>query len=261
MDLICYEKMHSEATMDRGVKYKVRKLFKITREKLFKEEYYCLYCGILDFDYDWLHIHIKNCYDEFGKVIKMFHCKHCAKIVERKKNNYALYGMSSFDQIEYTIENNFMFHFCSRRKVILWTKKTQSEIITKHGRSIHSNSQYLAKTPLERIEKDIDEVNVELLKQWQKLDNIGTSAELDIQQEKIKDLKQTLETLTTEKVKRKIKVEKLEKKRVYLIERISFIRGKKMKNGKEMKKLLAKLTKIDDELGPYRWSNKPIYME
>lgn len=81
MDLKCHEQMPDEKTMDLSRKTIIKTLYKLARKKLFKKEYFCMYCGMLDFDKEWMQIHIKNFHDEFIKIVTMFQCKICGETV------------------------------------------------------------------------------------------------------------------------------------------------------------------------------------
>lgn len=55
----------------------VKPLYELTRNKLFYNEYYCEYCDLKDFDFEWMKIHIKYNHDEVGVPTKIFLCKIC----------------------------------------------------------------------------------------------------------------------------------------------------------------------------------------
>lgn len=84
MDLQCYEKIPDEKTLCcLSNKNKFQTLYKLARNKLFDKEHFCIYCGMIDFDKDWMKIHIKNNHDECGKVFPIFRCKICKRTIMR----------------------------------------------------------------------------------------------------------------------------------------------------------------------------------
>lgn len=74
MNLQCHEEMPNEITLK---KRKIKNLYKLAREELFNKNYFCVYCGMLDLDKEWMQIHIKNFHDECSKIISIFQCKMC----------------------------------------------------------------------------------------------------------------------------------------------------------------------------------------
>lgn len=64
-------------------------LFKLTRKQLFRKEYFCTYCDMIDFDKEWMWKHVKNIHDESGNLIRFFVCKNCnIKIIENDIINH-----------------------------------------------------------------------------------------------------------------------------------------------------------------------------
>lgn len=61
---------------------KIKTLYKLTREKLFYKEYYCNYCGMMDFDKYFMRSHIKQDHDESEKEMRKFTCKKCHESIE-----------------------------------------------------------------------------------------------------------------------------------------------------------------------------------
>lgn len=89
MDLNCYEQMPVEKTLELSRKNKIKTLYKLARNELFYTKYFCMYCGIIDSDKEWIQIHIKNLHDECGKAIKVFRCKMCVyTIIENEIMNH-----------------------------------------------------------------------------------------------------------------------------------------------------------------------------
>lgn len=60
---------------------KVKSLYKLSRNRMFVKNYYCIYCDMIDFDEGYLQEHVKNYHDEFGKIIKTFRCNKCAESI------------------------------------------------------------------------------------------------------------------------------------------------------------------------------------
>ena len=109
------------------------------------------------------------------------------------------------------------------------------------------------KTPLERIQESIDEIKKEIKTKNMKSSNPKV----------FKDLSKTLEILEIEKEKRIIKVRELKSKRAKLINDLTFIRKKKfeMKKKEKIKRICEKIREIDDDLGPFRHLDTPIYLD
>lgn len=78
MELYCYEEMATEVTLNLK---KVKTLFELATERLFWNDYYCNYCGLFDFDCNWLEIHVKYSHDESGRVKQIYRCRACNQIV------------------------------------------------------------------------------------------------------------------------------------------------------------------------------------
>lgn len=55
----------------------MKSLYKLTREKLFIKSYLCIYCGMKDFEKDWMRQHVKHHHDERAVVARIFICKKC----------------------------------------------------------------------------------------------------------------------------------------------------------------------------------------
>lgn len=55
----------------------VKTLYKLARNELFKKEYLCMYCDMIDSNKQWMLNHIRNIHDEHGKIIRQFYCKLC----------------------------------------------------------------------------------------------------------------------------------------------------------------------------------------
>lgn len=81
MNLECEEKMPSEKTLNKSIGRGIKSLYKMARGKLFKKQYYCMYCDIIDFDGEWTRIHIRYNHDEIGKPITQFICKLCNETI------------------------------------------------------------------------------------------------------------------------------------------------------------------------------------
>lgn len=85
MDLQCYENMPNEKTLDLPHKDKTKTLYKLARSKIFGKHYCCVYCGMMDFDGEWLQIHVKNFHDECGIAIPMYECKICKHMIMKNE--------------------------------------------------------------------------------------------------------------------------------------------------------------------------------
>lgn len=92
MNLECNEKMPDEETINKKIGKKVKTLYELARNKLFWEEYCCTYCNIIDFDKDWMRIHIKNIHDEFGKEKLKLLCKMCCISIDEHEVLYHEHG-------------------------------------------------------------------------------------------------------------------------------------------------------------------------
>lgn len=63
--------------MEKGVKKRVKSLYKLVRSTIFIKSYYCLYCEMFSFDKIILEEHIKKFHDENGKIEKIYQCTKC----------------------------------------------------------------------------------------------------------------------------------------------------------------------------------------
>lgn len=108
-------------------------------------------------------------------------------------------------------------------------------------------------TPLERIQRSIDEIKEEIKTKKLKSSDSGV----------FQDLSKTLKTLGIEKEKLIIKVRELKIKRGKLINELTFIRKEKFETKKKekIKGICEKINKIDEDLGPFRHFDTPIYLE
>lgn len=73
-ELYCHERMPDEKALHTK---KVKTLFKLARNMLFEKDYYCMHCGLTDFDKDYMKVHVKNHHDEYSQPIQKFRCKNC----------------------------------------------------------------------------------------------------------------------------------------------------------------------------------------
>lgn len=64
---------------------KLKTLYKLSRDRLFQNDFYCIYCGVMDFDKYFIRDHIKNYHDESGREIKMFRCNKCSHTVMKNE--------------------------------------------------------------------------------------------------------------------------------------------------------------------------------
>lgn len=55
----------------------MKTLYKLARKQLFRKEYYCIYCDMIDSDKEWIWKHIRNTHDESGKLIRLLVCEIC----------------------------------------------------------------------------------------------------------------------------------------------------------------------------------------
>lgn len=99
------------------------------------------------------------------------------------------------------------------------------------------------RTPLQRIEDTLNELT-------NHLDKI--KKETNTSAAEIHELEVTKSTLQEERYKRIKKEKRLNKIRNKLIENLVFLRQNSNQNTKQVKKLLKKIKKIDNDLGPYR---------
>lgn len=106
-------------------------------------------------------------------------------------------------------------------------------------------------TPLERIEKSIEEVKGEI-----------QIAESEKNLEYIRDLAKTIKALEEEKANRKERVRKIKTKRNELVNQLSRLRDKKFswERNNKMEKVWKEISEIDKELGPFRNYDQPIYL-
>lgn len=63
----------------------VKTLYKLARAELFYKDYYCLYCGIMDHDKDYMREHVKTYHDEIEKERRMFRCRKCYRAMKEYK--------------------------------------------------------------------------------------------------------------------------------------------------------------------------------
>lgn len=54
---------------------KVISLYKLSRKTLFKKNYFCEYCDMIDSEGNWLQNHIYNIHDECGRIMEIFYCR------------------------------------------------------------------------------------------------------------------------------------------------------------------------------------------
>lgn len=114
------------------------------------------------------------------------------------------------------------------------------------------------RTPLERIEESISKAQKDLKTEEEKFKS-STGEIWDIISDKYKDLQKTVDLLKEERNKREVKVQRLNKQRKTLINKLIFARGQN--NKKLLKNLVKKIIIIDDELGPFRNSNVQVYLD
>lgn len=65
--------------------YKMKTLYKLARSKMFYNNYNCPYCGMMDFDKEYMNGHVKFYHDEIGRSRKMFTCRKCLKTMNENK--------------------------------------------------------------------------------------------------------------------------------------------------------------------------------
>lgn len=114
------------------------------------------------------------------------------------------------------------------------------------------------RTPLERIEESISKAQKDLKTEEEKFKS-STGEIWDIISDKYKDLQKTIDLLKEERKKREVKVQRLNKQRKTLINKLIFARGQNNKN--LSKNLVKKIIIIDDELGPFGNSNVQVYLD
>lgn len=120
------------------------------------------------------------------------------------------------------------------------------------------------KTPLKRIENDIEEIEKELRILTQNFGYLTEEIEKNKINSKINDLKETIKLLKKEYENRKEKVKNLNKKRNELLEEVSKLKYKQYNTKSEnqrIKEIHKKINKYDIELGPLKYSNEEFYLE
>lgn len=72
-------------TFDMVKQNKMKTLYKLSRNILFNKTYFCIYCGMMDFNKEWLTIHIRNFHDDAGKITSLFQCKLCNQTINENE--------------------------------------------------------------------------------------------------------------------------------------------------------------------------------
>lgn len=71
---------------------KVKSLYKLARKEAFWKNYYCQYCGIIEFDKNYINEHIELLHDEWARATTLFHCKKCNEdMTERKVTMHVIH--------------------------------------------------------------------------------------------------------------------------------------------------------------------------
>lgn len=117
-------------------------------------------------------------------------------------------------------------------------------------------------TTLERIKRDIKEVNQQILMEKQTLNYLSETKKIR-KQKTISDLQKTVEILKIEERNRQERVLQLKTQRGYLINKIKALRNTSRKNpdvDEEIENIIKLTNVIDNELGPFRNLDQPFYM-
>lgn len=119
------------------------------------------------------------------------------------------------------------------------------------------------KSPLERIQQSIDEASMIIRETVQNLSFTDCKMNKANKLKEIENIQKTINNLEEEKRLRKITEDKLWLKREKLLQQISETRYQKNRNKDsvpQIKKMVDRVIKIDNKLGPYRYNGREFYL-
>lgn len=117
------------------------------------------------------------------------------------------------------------------------------------------NNEY-KRTPLQRIQKEIDDVNRDIRRSETELQYTRSADERRFIMDKIRDLKKTVELLNEEASDRRERVIYLKERRRNCMHELACLRQQQQRHANRIEKLFRKIHKIDKDLGPFRYNDE-----